>query len=186
MGLPYGCFALSSYLHCLIWLHIFWYARSCHLCSMLHVSMFNVRVTVSRSGCSMLFFICIVFIRDILLGYEWKIFVIKFRPYYFFRWPPPTFLASIRYVSSDRRISREPFSSCIPGAFNRLSLGIAQVGTPWRVGNKRVALNFIKNSAYVYARGLLDLVWGYEPFVHRWRPSGNIKMQDGNKSPVPW
>ena len=37
MGLPCGCFALSSYLHCLIWLHMFWYARSRNQCSVLHV-----------------------------------------------------------------------------------------------------------------------------------------------------
>ncbi len=102
---------------------------------------------------------------------------------YFFRWPPPTYLASTIYVSSDRRISREPVSSCSPDAFIRLSLGIAQIGTPRRVGSKRVTLNFIKNSAYVYARGLLDLVWGYEHLFIVEDPRATSRCRTGIKAP---
>ena len=42
--------------------------------------------------------------------------------------------------------------------------GIAHVGTPWWVGSKIVHLIYIKNSAHVHARGLLDLAWGDENY----------------------
>ena len=81
------------------------------------------------------------------------------------------------------------FFSCIPGAFSWITLSIAQVGTPWRVGSKGVTLINILLSRIPLMCTLgafLISLEGVIVFHHLLKTLMRHQDEDRNKKPCPW